>query len=66
MVRLCLSLGLGIEEPVLRSIVSKVGAEDLVKMKAALQQRMEEMYPVKCQLPGALCAAADVESDFLI
>jgi hypothetical protein len=65
-VRLCLSLGLGIEEPVLRSIVSKVGAEDLVKMKAALQQRMEEMYPVKCQLPGALCAAADVESDFLI
>ena len=65
-VRLCLSLSLGIEEPVLRSIVSKVGAEELKKMKAALQQRMEEMYPVKCQLPGAGCITTDVESDYLI
>ena len=65
-VRLCLSLGLGIEEPVLRSVVSKVGAAELMKMKAALQQRMEEMYPVRCQLPGADCTATDVESDFLI
>lgn len=65
-VRLCLSLGLGIEEPVLRSVVSKVGAAELMKMKAALQQRMEEMYPVKCQLPGADCTVTDVESDFLI
>ena len=65
-VRLCLSLGLGIEEPVLRSIVSKVGSEDLKKMKSALQERMEEMYPVKCQLPGTGCVNADVESDFLI
>ena len=65
-VRLCLSLGLGIEEPVLRSVVSKVGAAELMKMKAALQQRMEEMYPVRCQLPGADCTVTDVESDFLI
>lgn len=65
-VRLCLSLSLGIEEPVLRSIVSKVGAEELKKMKAALQSRMEEMYPVKCQLPGAGQVHADVESGFLI
>ena len=65
-VRLCLSLGLGIEEPVLRSIVSKVGADDLKRMKSALQERMEEMYPVKCQLPGSSHAASDVESGFLI
>ena len=65
-IRLCLSLSLGIEEPVLRSIVSKVGAEDLMKMKAALQQRMEEMYPVKCQLPGVGQLQSDVESGFLI
>lgn len=65
-VRLCLSLGLGIEEPVLRSIVSKVGAEELQRMKSALQERMEEMYPVKCQLPGAGQRQTDVESDFLI
>ena len=65
-VRLCLSLGLGIEEPVLRSIVSKVGAEELKRMKAALQDRMEEMYPVKCQLPGANALGDGVESDYLI
>ena len=65
-IRLCLSLGLGIEEPVLRSIVSKVGAEELKRMKSALQERMEEMYPVKCQLPGMSHSPADVENDFLI
>lgn len=65
-VRLCMSLSLGIEEPVLRSIVSKVSAEDLMKMKAALQARMEEMYPVRCQLPGGGQVRADVESGFLI
>ena len=65
-VRLCLSLGLGIEEPVLRSIVTKVGAEELKKMKSALQERMEEMYPVKCQLPGTGSAIADVESGYMI
>ena len=66
MVRLCLALELGAEEPVLRSIVSKVGAEELQRMKSALQERMEEMYPVKCQLPGAGQRQTDVESDFLI
>ncbi|MBQ7415921.1 MAG: hypothetical protein IJW14_02655 [Oscillospiraceae bacterium] len=65
-VRLCLTLSLGIEEPVLRSIVSKLGAEDLMKMKSALQERMEEMYPVKCQLPGAGALGDGMESDFLI
>ena len=65
-VRLCLSLGLGIEEPVLRGIVSKVSAEELMKMKTALQSRMEEMYPVKCQLPGATAQGEIVESSFLI
>ena len=65
-VRLCMSLSLGMEEPVLRSIVSKVSAGDLMKMKAALQTRMEEMYPVNCQLPGAGQAHSDVETGFLI
>ncbi len=65
-VRLCLALDLGIEEPVLRSIVSKVGAEDLMKMKAALEERMEQMYPVRCQLPGSTPAGNRLESGFLI
>ena len=65
-VRLCLTLGLGIEEPVLRGVVTKVSAEELMKMKAALQNRVEEMYPVKCQLPGAAAQGEIVESGFLI
>lgn len=65
-VRLCLALGLGVEEPVLRGLVGKASAEELQTLKAALQGRMEEMYPVKCQLPGAAEASAIVESGFLI
>ena len=65
-VRLCLTLGLGIEEPVLRGVVSKASAGELMKMKAALQSRVEEMYPVKCQLPGAAAQGEIVESGFLI
>lgn len=65
-VRLCMSLGLGIEEPVLRGIVGKVSAEELMKMKSALQGRVEEMYPVKCQLPGMVPQGDIVESGFLI
>lgn len=65
-IRLCLALELGIEEPVLRSIVGKVSAEDLMKMKAALQGRMEQMYPVKCQLPGSTATGEIIESGFMI
>ena len=65
-VRLCLALDLGMDEPVLRSIVSKVGAEELMKMKAALEGRMEQMYPVRCQLPGSAPTGDGLESGFLI
>ena len=65
-VRLCLALGLGVEEPVLRGMMGKASAEELMKMKAALQNRMEEMYPVKCQLPGNGQNREIVESGFLI
>ena len=65
-VRLCLSLGLGVEEPVLRGMMGKASAEELMKMKAALQTRMEEMYPVKCQLPGVAAQHEIVDSGFLI
>ena len=40
--------------------------EELMKMKAALQTRMEEMYPVKCQLPGVAAQHEIVDSGFLI
>ena len=64
-VRLCLSLDLGIAEPVLRAVVQKASAEELMQFKAALASRMEQMYPAKCQLLGA-AGEGEVESGFLI
>ena len=64
-VRLCLSLELGAEEPVLRSIVEKAAPEDLQKMKAALERRLWELQPVVSQLGGGNGMGA-VESGFLI
>ncbi len=64
-VRLCLVLDLGVAEPVLRSITEKVGAEELLKLKEALQGRMSQMLPGYSQL-GSLGREEAVESGFLI
>ncbi len=65
-VRLCLALELGVEEPVLRGVLSKADPVELTKLKAALQERVEQMYPVKCQLPGTAFQGEKLESGFLI
>ena len=65
-VRLCLSLDLGAPEPVLRSLMEKAAAEDLMKFKTALESRFEQMYPVKCQLLSGAGDVDAVESGFLI
>ena len=65
-VRLCLVLDLGASEPVLRGIVDKAAAEDLMKLKDALEGRMRELMPVKSQLPGVQEKENAVESGFLI
>ena len=49
-VRLCLMLELGAEEPVLRGILKTAGAEDLLKLKEALEERAAELLPVQTQL----------------
>lgn len=65
-VRLSLSLELGVEEPVLRSLVKTAAAEDLLRLKEALEQRLAESLPVVTQL-GSFGAGMDtVESEFLI
>ena len=64
-VRLCLVLELGVTEPVLRAITEKVGAEELQKLKAALEQRMRERMPVVKQL-GSGVREETVESGYLI
>ena len=65
-VRLCLVLELGVTEPVLRSITEKVGAEELMKLKSALEKRMEESLPVTRQLGSWEDREDTVESGFLI
>lgn len=64
-VRLCLSLELGAEQQVLKSIMSKAAAEDLLALRSALKDRMEEMYPIHCQLAAAKETPA-LESEYLI
>ena len=65
-VRLCLTLELGVEEPVLRSLAAKAAPEELVKLKAALERRLGEWLPVQPQLPGVTLREEELESGFLI
>ena len=65
-VRLCLCLELGVEEPTLRSIVEKAGAEDLLKLQKALDERVAESFPVTTQLGGSFGDREIVESGFMI
>lgn len=65
-VRLCLGLELGAEEPVLRSVMERAAAEDLQKLKAALEERMRLLQPMVTQLPQAGALRGEVESGYLI
>ena len=64
-VRLCLALELGAEEPVLRNLCAAAAAEDLLALRRALDARLEEMFPVVTQL-GGMAAEETLESGFLI
>lgn len=64
-VRLMLSLDLGVEEPVLRSIAGKVSAEELQKLKAVLESRVAQLYPIQTQL-HRVKGGENLESGFLI
>ena len=65
-VRLCLSLELGADEIVLRGIVEKAAAEDLQKLKTALEGRVSEYLPLQTQLRYGASKPEDVETGFLI
>ncbi len=64
-VRLCLTLELGVEEPVLRAVMQKASAQELTSLKKALEERLRQAGPVQLQLPGSGNLEA-VESGFLI
>lgn len=65
-VRLCLGLELGAEEPVLRSVMERAAAEDLQKLKAALEKKMRLLQPIVTQLPQAGTQRGELESGYLI
>jgi len=65
-VRLGLSLELGVSEPVLRNLTKAAAAEDLLELKAALELRLNEMLPPCTQLLGKNSGREIVESGFLI
>ena len=65
-VRLCLTLELGAEEPVLRGIVKTAKAEDLLQLREALEVRAAEMLPVQSQLGSFSRKGEILESGFLI
>ena len=64
-VRLCLSLELGVAEPVLRSVFGHAAGEDLLAVKAALETRLAECMPMMTQLCMG-SRAEEVETGFLI
>ena len=64
-VRLFLSLDMGLEEPVLRSISQKVSAEELLHLKSVLEERVAEYLPIQTQLHSR-SKEQNLESGFLI
>ena len=65
-VRLCLVLDMGVQEPVLRSLLQRADAQDLQKLKAALEEKMRLLMPAPVQLPSIGGALDTVDSGFLI
>lgn len=65
-VRLCLCLELGVDEPTLRAVVEKAGTEELLKLQKALDERVAESYPVTCQLGNSFAKNDVIESGFMI
>ena len=65
-VRLCLALELGAEREVYCGVAKNAAAEDLMKLKAALEARLAESLPVVTQLGGYGEMQDAVESGFLI
>ena len=65
-VRLCLSLDLGVAEPVLRAVFSRAPATELQRVREALRGTLGKRLPVQTQLRAKPPAAGEVENGFLI
>ena len=65
-VRLCLSLDLGADEPTLRAVAKTAGAEELLKLKEALEKKLAACMPMMSQLGGSFRKEEALESGYLI
>ena len=65
-VRLCMALELGAEYEVVRSVMKTAAAEDLMKLRSALEERLACVMPVTTQLKGKHVCDAGVEAGYLI
>lgn len=65
-VRLCLSLELEMPEPALRAAAQKLGSQDLLALKKALEQHWDKKFPGKPQLPTGKKSRKELDSSFLI
>ncbi len=64
-IRLCLMMGLELEEPVLRAAVEKMDCAELTAIRDALRQKAARKYPVQMQL-GSVRGEEPIESEYLI
>ncbi len=65
-VRLCLALELGAEGQVYQNLCKTAASEDLMALKAALQERLNQTLPAVTQLGVRLDGREEMESGFLI
>ena len=65
-VRLGLALELGADTDVLQSLCKTASAEDLMALKTAWQDKLDQQLPLTCQLLRGGDATAQVEAGFLI
>jgi hypothetical protein len=65
-VRLCLCLELGADEPTLQRILENAGAEDLLKLQKALDDRLAESLPMNTQLNFSGRKHEIIESGYLV
>ncbi|MDD6678103.1 MAG: hypothetical protein PUF71_01780 [Firmicutes bacterium] len=65
-VRLALLLGLGLEEPVLRSMGEKISVQELSALEKALQARIPRHFAPESQLMTARNRHEEMESGYLI
>ena len=60
------ALDLGAEEPVYRSVAEVAAAEDLMRLRSALQKRLDESLPMQTQLGASFENKEALESEFMI